>query len=84
MATHRPNLTQKVLNRTSTPIPVNAATNQLTNAYYDANGNMTSGAGAALTYDEANRVTTATETSGGEVFYGYDTANKRIYQRAST
>jgi hypothetical protein len=27
----------------ATPIPVNAATYQLTNAYCDANGNMTSG-----------------------------------------
>jgi RHS repeat-associated protein len=77
------NLTQKVLNGTSTPIPVNAATNRLTNAYYDANGNMTSGAGATLTYDEANRVTTATETSGGEAFYGYDPSNKRIYSNVS-
>jgi RHS repeat-associated protein len=77
------NLTAKVLNGTSTPIPVNAATNQLTNAYYDANGNMTSGAGATFTYDEANRVTTVTETSGGEAFYGYDASNKRIYQRGT-
>jgi RHS repeat-associated protein len=77
------NLTQKVLNGTSTPIAVNAATNRLTNAYYDANGNMTSGAGATLTYDEVNRVTTVTETSGGEAFYGYDASNKRIYQRGS-
>jgi YD repeat-containing protein len=45
------NLTAKVLNGTTTPIPVNAATNQLSSAYYDANGNMTSGAGATLAYD---------------------------------
>ena len=77
------NLTQKVLNGAATPIAVNPATNQLTNAYYDANGNMTSGAGATFTYDEANRVATVTETSGGEVFYGYDASNKRIYQRTA-
>ncbi len=77
------NLTAKVLNGISTPISVNAATNQLTNAYYDANGNMTSGAGATLTYDEANRVSTVTETAGGQAFYGYDPSNRRIYQRGS-
>jgi RHS repeat-associated protein len=75
------NLTAKVLNSTTTPIQVNAGTNQLTYASYDANGNMTSGAGATFTYDESNRVTTAAETSGGQVYYGYDEANKRIYQR---
>ena len=73
------NLTAKVLNGSSTPIPVNAATNQLTNASYDANGNMTSGAGATLTYDEANRISAATETSGGAAYYGYSPDNKRIY-----
>ena len=73
------NLTAKVLNGSSTPIPVNAATNQLTNAGYDANGNMTSGAGATLTYDEANRISAATETSGGAAYYGYSPDNKRIY-----
>jgi RHS repeat-associated protein len=78
------NLTAKVLNGTTTPIAVNAATNQLTNAYYDANGNMTSGAGATFTYDEANRMSTVSETSGGEDYYGYDAANKRIYMRDST
>jgi RHS repeat-associated protein len=50
-------------------------------AYYDANGNMTSGAGATFTYDEANRVSTVAETSGGEEYYGYDASNKRIYVR---
>ena len=53
------NLTAKVLNGTTTPISVNAATNQLTNAYYDANGNMTSGAGASFTFDASNRIATA-------------------------
>ena len=50
------NLTAKVLNGATTSIPVNGATNQLSNAGYDANGNMTSGAGATLVYDEANRI----------------------------
>src|SRR5579863_3876011 len=45
------NLTAKALNGTTTPIAVNAATNQLSSANYDLNGNMTSGAGATLTYD---------------------------------
>ena len=58
-----------------------AASNRLANAYYDLNGNMTSGAGGTFTYDASNRVTTVTETSGGETFYGYDASNKRIYER---
>jgi RHS repeat-associated protein len=74
------NLTAKVLNLTTTPIPVNAATNQLSSAYYDANGNMTSGAGATLTYDEVNRVKSATEVSGGTEYYSYAPNNKRIYR----
>jgi RHS repeat-associated protein len=78
------NLTAKVLNGTTTPIAVNAATNQLTNAYYDANGNMTSGVGATLTYDEANRMETAQETSGGIEYYGYDSSNKRVYRVTSS
>src|SRR6202050_21869 len=81
------NLTAKVLNETTTTtIAVDATTNQVhcEPSCYDLNGNMTSGAGATFTYDEANRVTTATETSGGEAFYGYDASNKRIYQRSPT
>jgi RHS repeat-associated protein len=74
------NLTAKVLNGTTTPIPVNAATNQLSSAYYDANGNMTSGAGATLAYDVANRVSSATEVSGGTEYYYYSPDNKRIYR----
>ncbi len=72
------NLTSKVLNGTTTAIPVNAATNRLTNAFYDGNGNMTSGAGATMTYDGANRMTSATEVSGGTEYYGYAPDNKRI------
>jgi YD repeat-containing protein len=39
------NLTSKALNGAGTSIPVNGATNRLTNSYYDANGNMTTGVG---------------------------------------
>ncbi len=75
------NLTAKVLNGASTPIPVNPANNRLSNATYDANGNMTSGAGASLAYDEANRLTSAAETSGGIEYYGYSPDNKRVYHQ---
>ena len=74
------NLMAKVLNGSTTPIPVNAATNQLSSAYYDANGNMTSGAGATLVYDVANRISSATEVSGGTEYYYYSPDNKRIYR----
>ena len=57
------NLTAKVLNGNSTAIAVNPANNGLTNANYDGNGNMVTGLGAGFTYDEANRITSATETS---------------------
>ena len=73
------NLTAKVLNGTTTPIPVTAATNRLTNAYYDANGNMTSGGGASMAYDEANRISAVSATSGGTEYYGYAADNKRVY-----
>src|SRR5580658_3617651 len=74
------NLTAKVLNGTTTPISVNPATNQLSSAYYDLNGNMTSGAGATFAYDVANRVSSATEVSGGTEYYYYAPGNKRIYR----
>ena len=41
---------------------------------------MLSGAGAGFTYDEANRATSATVTSGGTEYYGYAPDNKRIYR----
>ncbi len=72
------NLTSKVLNGTSAPIAVNAGTNQLSNALYDFNGNMISGAGATLTYDVANRLASAAEVSGGVEYYGYAPDNKRV------
>ncbi len=77
------NLTAKVLNGTTNAIAVNAPTNQLSNANYDANGNMTSGAGATLTYDEANRTITAQEVSGGKEYYAYDAENKRVHRHYS-
>ena len=78
------NLTGKTLNGTTTSIAVNGATNQLSSAGYDANGNMTSGAGVSLTYDEANGVAWASPTSGGTEYYGYAPDNKRIYRRTAT
>jgi RHS repeat-associated protein len=73
-------LTAKVLNGTSMPIAVNALTNQLSNANYDLNGNMTSGVGATLTYDASNRMLSAAEVSGGTEYYGYSPDNKRMYR----
>jgi RHS repeat-associated protein len=74
------NLTAKVLNGTTTAIAVNPTTNHLSSAYYDLNGNMTSGAGATWAYDVANRVSSATEVSGGTEYYYYAPDNKRIYR----
>jgi RHS repeat-associated protein len=73
------NLTAKVLNGTSTPIPVNAANNRLSSASYDASGNMTSGSGATMVYDEANRIFSAAAISGGTDYYAYTADNKRFY-----
>jgi RHS repeat-associated protein len=73
------NLTAKILNGTTASIPVNAATNQLSSATYDLNGNMTSGLGATFTYDESNRMSSATEISGGMESYFYAPDNKRVY-----
>lgn len=73
------NLTSKVLNGTTiAQMPVNAVTNQLTYANYDANGNMTSGAGASMTYDAANRIATASTTGGAIESFQYAPDSKRI------
>ena len=77
------NLTAKVLNGTATPIPVNAANNRLSSASYDLNGNMTSGSGATMTYDEANRISSVAAVSGGTDYYGYAADNKRFYTYAA-
>ena len=74
------NFTAKVLNGNTTAIPVNGSTNRLANAVYDANGNMTSGAGVMPGYDVANRMTSAQLVSGGTEYYGYAPDNKRIYR----
>ena len=44
---------------------------------------MTSGSGATLMYDEANRVASAAEMSGGIEYYGYSADNKRFYKYTS-
>jgi len=75
------NLTAKALNGATAAIGVNGTTNQLTGAVYDANGNMNSGAGATLTYDVANRLSSAVETSGGVEYYGYSADNRRVFRQ---
>ena len=74
------NLTSKTLAGVTSGIPVNAGTNQLSNAFYDANGNMTSGSGVTMAYDVANRVKSASPTSGGTEYYGYSADNKRVWR----
>ena len=74
------NLTAKVLNGTTTPLAVDANTNRLSGLGYDLNGNMTTGTGVTLAYDEANRAASATLVSGGTEYYGYAPDNKRIYK----
>src|SRR5206468_805086 len=74
------NLTGEMLNAGTSPIGVNAATNRLSSAGYDANGNMTSAGGSIFIYDEANRMTSAAQNSGGVEYYGYAPDNKRVYR----
>jgi len=77
------NMTSKVQNGGSNIAPaVDATTNRLTSSY-DANGNMLTGAGLTLGYDEANRLTSATPTSGGTERYGYAPDNKRVFKRTA-
>jgi len=79
------NLVSKTLNGGANLTPaVNPATNQLACQCYDLNGNMTSGVSATFTYDEANRMITAQEVSGGREYYGYDAANKRVYRMTAS
>ena len=75
------NLTGKTLNGTLQPIPVTAATNQLQNATYDANGNTTSGAGATAAYNVDNRMISAQETSGGIEYCFYAPDGKRVWRQ---
>jgi RHS repeat-associated protein len=76
------NLTSKTLNGSPVSIPVDPATNHLLpSTAYDGNGNLTSGVGASFTYDEANRMSSATLASGGGTeYYFYAPDNKRIYR----
>ena len=74
------NMTGKTLNGGSNMAPaVDPTTNRLTSGY-DANGNMLAGYGLTMTYDERNRVASASPTSGGTEYYGYAPDNKRIYR----
>ncbi len=76
------NMLSKTLNGGSNQVVggVNSATNQLSSATYDLNGNMSSGAGASIAYDTSNRMVSAQETSGGIEYYGYGPDNKRVYR----
>jgi RHS repeat-associated protein len=78
------NLTAKVLDGTSTPIPVNAATNQLTNAYYDCQRQHDIGGGSEFHYDASNRIASETGVSGGYYTNEYAPDNKRIHQTPSS
>jgi len=78
------NLTAKVLNGTTSSIGVTGGTNRLSSSSYDLNGNMLTGMGATLTYDEANRVASATPISGGTEYYGYGPDNRRVYRETAT
>jgi RHS repeat-associated protein len=55
------------------------ANNRVTGQTFDANGNMTSGAGSNLTYDVDNRIATAAGASSE--WYGYNPGNKRIWKK---
>jgi len=46
-------------------------------------GNLTSFTGSALTYDAENRITGASQTGIGSMYYFYDGAGRRV-QEAST
>ncbi len=73
------NLTAKVLNGTTTTIPVDPTTNRLTSSY-DANGNMLTGGGNTITYDGSNRIASVTPGSGGTEYFVYDPENKPVYR----
>jgi RHS repeat-associated protein len=75
------NLTGKTLNGTLQSIPVSGLTNQLMSATYDSNGNMTSGSGATIAYNEDNRMSSAVETSGGAEYYYYTPDGKRFWRQ---
>jgi RHS repeat-associated protein len=65
-------------------VTVDPTTNRLTpgvQVSYDNNGNMTQG--GYLAYDVANRLKSAI-VQGGTIYYGYDSANRRIYYRSTS
>ncbi len=74
------NLTSKILNGITNTIGVDPATNRLSGTSYDANGNMTSGAGATFTYDVANQLSSAAAISGGTEYYSYSPDGQRVYR----
>jgi RHS repeat-associated protein len=61
----------------------NAATNRINGASYDAAGNLTSFTGSSLTYDAENRITGASQSGVGSMYYFYDGAGRRV-QEVST
>jgi len=78
------NLTGKALNGGANSIPwtVDPATNRFqSGASYDLNGNLLTGPGVTLSYDESNRVSSAALGSAGTEYYGYAPDNKRIYRQ---
>ena len=77
------NMTSKTLNGGMNSAPaIDPTTNRLTSGY-DANGNMLTGFGLTITYDERNRMASASQMGGTE-YYGYAPDNKRIYRWNAT
>jgi len=52
--------------------------NQIAGASYDAAGNLTYLTGSNLTYDAENRLTSATQSGVGSMYYSYDGAGRRV------
>jgi RHS repeat-associated protein len=49
----------------------------------DAAGNLLSGTGSALTYDAENRLTSATQSGIGSMYYSYDGAGRRVQEMST-
>jgi RHS repeat-associated protein len=54
--------------------------NQIAGASYDAAGNLTYLTGSNLTYDAENRLTGATQSGVGSMYYSYDGAGRRVQE----
>ena len=54
--------------------------NQMAGNSYDAAGNLVSVTGSALTYDAENRLTSATQSGIGSMYYSYDGAGRRVQE----